>query len=208
VTGFVEEKHWAGMERITYMVFFPASSLKPSSADLSSVPVVSVGGALMGAICSWRGSARPAPDSGAASRSRRAELHLAFPGRHAWKHFVAIAVAGSLFGQRGVALMAVAIAAMVPLLNVLALYVFVRYAGGPRQSARQVLRTFVTNPFIWSSALGLLLNPIGPYLPRRSSAMSTSSGGPRCRPGFSWSAPASICGASPGRGRPISSRSP
>jgi predicted permease len=61
--------------------------------------------------------------------------------------------------------MAVAIAAMVPLLNVLALYVFVRFAGGPRQSPRQILRTFVTNPFIWSCAVGLLLNPVGQWLP-------------------------------------------
>ena len=62
--------------------------------------------------------------------------------------------------------MAVAIAAMVPLLNVLALYVFVRFAGGPRQSAGQVLRTFVTNPFIWSCAVGLALNPVAPFLPK------------------------------------------
>ena len=43
-------------------------------------------------------------------------------------------MAGSLFGQRGVALIAVAITAMVPLLNLLAIYVFIRFAGQPRQA--------------------------------------------------------------------------
>jgi len=61
--------------------------------------------------------------------------------------------------------MAVAIAAMVPLLNVLAMAVFVRYAGGPRQTAGQILRAFVSNPFIWSCAIGLALNPIGRFVP-------------------------------------------
>ena len=51
VTGFVEEKHWAGMERIAYVVFFPALVIETlARADLSSVPVLSVGGALIGAI--------------------------------------------------------------------------------------------------------------------------------------------------------------
>ena len=78
---------------------------------------------------------------------------------------MALAVAGSLFGQRGIALIAVAIAAMVPLLNLLAFYVFIRYAGRARQSAWQILRSFVTNPFIWSCALGVVLNQLLPPLP-------------------------------------------
>jgi predicted permease len=89
-----------------------------------------------------------------------------FQGATRWNTFVAIAVAGSLFGQRGIALMAVAIAAMVPLLNVLAIYVFLRFAGGPRQSPKQILITFAANPFIWSSAVGLLLNPVFAYVPQ------------------------------------------
>jgi predicted permease len=70
-----------------------------------------------------------------------------------------------LFGQRGVALTAVAIAAMVPLLNTLALFVFVRYVGGPTQTPSQILRTFLTNPFIWSCAIGLALNPVSGLTP-------------------------------------------
>ena len=81
-----------------------------------------------------------------------------FQGATRWNTFIALSVAGSLFGQRGVALIAVAIAAMVPLLNLLAFYVFIRFAGQPRQSPYEILRSFASNPFIWSCAIGLILN--------------------------------------------------
>ena len=167
-TDFVSEQHWAGLERATYVIFFPALIIDTlSRADLSSVPVLGVGGALIGAILSMAVlvlSLRPL-----------LERHLGidgpsftsiFQGATRWNTFVGLAVAGSLFGQRGIALIAVAIAAMVPLLNLLAFYVFIRFAGRPRQSPWDILRSFVTNPFIWSCAVGLTLNLLAPPLPK------------------------------------------
>ena len=167
-TGFVSEQHWAGIERGTYLIFFPALTIDTlSRADLSSVPVLGVGGALIGAILSMAVlvlTLRPL-----------LERHLAvdgpsftsiFQGATRWNTFVGLAVAGSLFGQRGIALIAVAIAAMVPLLNLLAFYVFIRFAGRPKQSPWDILRSFVTNPFIWSCAVGLALNLLAPPLPK------------------------------------------
>jgi malonate transporter and related proteins len=56
-TGFVDEKHWAGLERGTYVLFFPALIINTlSRADLASVPVAGVGGALVGAIRRWPAS--------------------------------------------------------------------------------------------------------------------------------------------------------
>jgi predicted permease len=93
-----------------------------------------------------------------------------FQGSTRWNTFVGLAVAGSLFGQRGIALIAVAIAAMVPLLNLLAFYVFIRFAGRPRQSPKEILRSFASNPFIWSCAIGLALNQFVPPLPKPAAA--------------------------------------
>jgi len=166
-TDFVGDKHWPGFERITYVVFFPALVIDTLvRADLGSVPVAGVGGALIGGILlvsAFMVWLQPV-------LSRRFGIDgpsftSVFQGATRWNTFVAIAVAGGLHGPRGVALMAVAIAAMVPLLNVLAMAVFVRYAGGPRQTAGQILRAFVSNPFIWSCAIGLALNPIGRFVP-------------------------------------------
>jgi predicted permease len=168
ITGFVDDKQWVGLERATFVIFFPALIVDTlARADLTSVPVLGVGGALIGAILLMSATVlglRPL-----------LERHLGvdgpsftsiFQGATRWNTFVALAVAGSLFGQRGIALIAVAIAAMVPLLNLLAFYVFIRYAGRARQSPWQILRSFLTNPFIWSCALGLVLNQILPPLPK------------------------------------------
>ncbi len=168
VTNFVGEPQWSGLERVTYMIFFPALIIDTlSRADLSSVPVLGVGGALVGAILTMAAlvlALRPVLE-------RRFGIDgpsftSIFQGATRWNTFVGLAVAGSLFGQRGVALIAVAIAAMVPLLNLLAFYVFIRFAGRPRQSPWDILRSFVTNPFIWSCAIGLALNFLFPPLPK------------------------------------------
>jgi malonate transporter len=167
-TNFVDDKQWAGLERVTFVIFFPALIVDTlARADLSSVPVVGVGGALIGAILLIATivlALRPVLE-------RRLGIDgpsftSIFQGATRWNTFVAISVAGSLFGQRGIALIAVAIAAMVPLLNLLAFYVFIRFAGRPRQSAWEILRSFLTNPFIWSCALGLALNLLAPPLPK------------------------------------------
>lgn len=167
-TNFVSEQQWAGLERVTYVIFFPALIIDTlSRADLSSVPVLGVGGALIGAILTMAAlvlALRPALD-------RRLGIDgpsftSIFQGATRWNTFVGLAVAGSLFGQRGIALIAVAIAAMVPLLNLLAFYVFIRFAGRPKQSPWDILRSFLTNPFIWSCAVGLVLNLLAPPLPK------------------------------------------
>lgn len=167
-TNFVSEPQWAGLERVTYVIFFPALIIDTlARADLSSVPVLGVGGALVGTILLMAGLvlmlrpllARYVGIDGPSFTS-------IFQGATRWNTFVALAVAGSLFGQRGIALIAVAIAAMVPLLNLLAFYVFIRFAGRPKQSPKDILRSFASNPFIWSCAVGLALNLLVPPLPK------------------------------------------
>jgi predicted permease len=172
ITGFVDDKQWVGMERVTYVVFFPALVIDTlARADLSSVPVAGVGGALIGSILLMAAALLLArPQLQRLLTLDGPSFTSLFQGSTRWNTFVAIAIAGSLHGPRGVTLTAVAIAAMVPLLNVLALYAFVRYAGGPRQTVGQILRTFVSNPFIWSCAVGLVINLILPPLPKALTA--------------------------------------
>jgi predicted permease len=167
VLGLIESAQWSGIERSAYFIFFPAIIIHTlARADLAAVPVLGVGGALMSAILlialtlllarpllqRWIGLDGPSFTS-------------LFQGSTRWNTFIALAVATSLFGPRGVTLIAVAIAAMVPLLNILAFYVLTRFAGGRRQTPFQMLRSFIANPFIWSCAIGLGLNLIALPLP-------------------------------------------
>ncbi|WP_338056822.1 AEC family transporter [Saliniramus fredricksonii] len=167
VSGFVEERHWPGIERITYVIFFPAIIINTlARADLSEVPVLGMGGAMIAAIL-LIASLLLALRSALLARLRidGPAFTSLFQGCTRWNTFVGLAVAGAMYGEIGLALMAVAVAAMIPLLNLLAIGVLVRYASGTPQSPAMIARTIVTNPFIWSSVTGIVLNVTGLPIP-------------------------------------------
>lgn len=168
VTDVVRREHWPGLERATYFVFFPALIIDTlARADLSSAPVLVVAGALIAAVLLIATILLLARTFLERSMNLDGPSFTSlFQGSTRWNTFVALAVAGSLYGQTGVALMAVAVAAMVPLLNVLAVCVLVRYAEERPRSSAGILRTLLTNPFIWSCAIGVAFNVVLPPLPR------------------------------------------
>jgi malonate transporter len=167
VTGFVEERHWPGLEKVTYVVFFPAIIIYTlARADLSQVPVFGMGGAMIAAILIIATLLLAARQALSARLSIDGPAFTSlFQGCTRWNTFVGLAVAGAMYGELGLALMAVAVAAMIPLLNILAIGVLVRYASGTPQSPATLLRTVVTNPFIWSSVTGIILNVSGLPIP-------------------------------------------
>jgi predicted permease len=168
VSGLIGDKQWSGVEQATYFMFFPAIIIDTlARADLGSVPVLGVGGALVAAILLIAAALlvfRPFLERTIGLDGP--SFTSLFQGSTRWNTFIGLAMATTLFGPRGVTLMAVAIAAMVPLLNLLAFYVLVRFAGGPPQTPLQTLRSLVTNPFIWSCVIGLALNASGLTLPK------------------------------------------
>ena len=120
-TGFIAREDWRGFERITYFVLFPAMLMVTmATADLASTPFLAVGGTLVLSLLTvatimlalrplllrWFALDGPSFSS-------------VFQGSIRWNSFVAFAMASSLYGKQGAALCAVAIAAMIPLLNVL-----------------------------------------------------------------------------------------
>ncbi len=167
-TKTVNDQQWAGFEKVTYFVLFPAVIIETLvKADLSRVPILGVGGALVAAILTMsailltlRGwlSARLNMDGPA--------FTSVFQGATRWNTFVALAVSGSLYGPMGLTLSAVAIGAMIPLLNVLAIGVLSRYASATPLTAKGFLVTLVKNPFVWSCMIGIGLNVVGLPIPK------------------------------------------
>jgi malonate transporter len=162
-----EDAHWVGTERILYYVMFPALLIGTlMRADLTRVPVLAVGATLLASIvvmvllCF---TLRPL-------LSRK--LHMdgpaftsLFQGATRWHTFVALPMAGNLFGDLGLALASVALVAMTPLLNVVNVLVLLRYAAPNRPDWRAVLLAIVQNPMIWSCVVGILLNPLSSAIP-------------------------------------------
>ncbi len=166
-TGLITREDWRGFERITYFVLFPAMLMVTmATADLASTPFLAVGAVLVLSLLTVAAALlvmRPWLE-------RWFDLDgpsfcSVFQGSIRWNSFVAFAMASSLYGKQGAALCAVAIAAMIPLLNVLAVGVITRYAATARPTSRQLALTLIKNPFIWSCLIGLALRPLMGFVP-------------------------------------------
>jgi malonate transporter len=161
-------KSWDAFESLTYFVLFPALLLvTTATADLREIPATGVGGALATAIILLSIAlltARPLLArilglSGPAFTS-------VFQGSVRWNTYVALAIAGSLFGVTGLALASVAIVAMVPLLNFLCVLVLARYAADKAPDLHSIVGQILRNPLIWSVLGGVAINLIGVPLPK------------------------------------------
>ena len=161
------ETQWHGLERLTYYVLFPVLLVQTLvKADLATVPVAGVGGALllsallMSLLCLGLRPllARCAVDGPA--------FTSIFQGATRWQTYVALSVCGNLYGDTGLALASVAMVAIIPLVNVFSVAVLAHYASSERQSVRAVAMTVVRNPLIWACAIGLVLNVLHLPLPR------------------------------------------
>ena len=163
-----DEPVWVGIERLVYYVLFPALLVDTlSRAKLSSVPIAGVGGALllavliMSALCMALRPlmARQWDISGPAFTS-------VFQGSTRWQTFVALSVAGNLYGDIGITLASVAMVAMIPLLNIFAVAVLATYAAPQKLKWPALLLTIAKNPLIWACVIGLFLNVAGVPVPR------------------------------------------
>lgn len=162
-----DEVHWIGTERLVYYVLFPALLIDTlARADLASVPVFGVGGALflsvatMSVLCLALQpllARRFALDGPAFSSVFQASTR--------WQTFVALAVAGNMFGNAGLALASVAMVAMIPLLNIVNVSVLAHYASSAPTRWSTILGALVRNPFIWSCIIGLAINVLKVPLP-------------------------------------------
>lgn len=162
-----DESHWVGTEQLVYYVLFPALLFRTlARAKLSEVPLFGVGGALlisvllMAALCL---ALRPV---------LMQRLNVSGPSFTSifqcscrWQTYVALAVAGNLFGDIGLTLASVAMVAMIPILNIMAVWVLAHYAAPTRLSWGRILLTIAQNPFIWACGLGLAANLIGLKFP-------------------------------------------
>src|SRR3954466_4431156 len=174
VLGFVLRRslmrldtQWHGLERLTYYVLSPTLLIQTLvKADLSSVPVAGVGGALflaallMSLLCLVL---RPLFSRLAIDGPAFTSI---FQGATRWQTYVALAVSSNLFGETGLALASVAMVAIIPLVNVFSVAVLAHYASPEKRSAGSIAMTVVRNPLIWACVVGLALNVAHIPLPK------------------------------------------
>jgi malonate transporter len=162
------ENAWDSLEDLTYYVLFPALLfLATATADLSKVPIWGVFAALVIAILAsaFVLLALRVPMQNAFGWSGPSFTSV-FQGGVRWNTYIAVGVASTLLGEGGLAIAAVALASMIPLINVLSVVVLARYAPNSPAKVKHVLVHLVRNPFIWACGLGIALNAAGLPLPK------------------------------------------
>jgi malonate transporter and related proteins len=167
-SGLVPDSHWPGFEKVTYHILFPALVITTLvTADLSRVPVLTIGAAMLFpvvflTVCLLATRQILKRSIGLSGPSFTSVLQ----GAVRWNTFVAVALAAALLGQRGVAMMSVAIAVVVPFVNVVSAFALAKYGsqGGSIQPAKLAME-LIKIPFIWSTAVGLAINITGLPVP-------------------------------------------
>jgi predicted permease len=170
-SGFLAPPFWEAADRLTYYVLFPALLIH----NLATAPFA---GLHAGGVAAALLAATLAVAAVVFLARRRFRLDgrgfsSLFQGAIRPNTYVGLASAAALFGAPGVTLAAVAIAATVPLVNLLsvgALAVFAgaQGAGGRRWPAtlRTIFRSVARNPLVLACLAGLALNASGLGLPR------------------------------------------
>lgn len=157
--GFPDSAMWAPMERLVYFVLFPCLILQTlATADFAGIDVGPMTAALLGSIFVMSGIVTLLRASAGLGGAEYSSL---FQGAVRWNGFVGLAAAANLYGSAGIALMAIAIAVMVPTVNLLSIYVLTRHAGIEAASMRTALTVVARNPLILACVFGIALNVSG-----------------------------------------------
>lgn len=154
---------WEGVERLNYYVMFPLLLfLTMLWADLSNAPILPLAGAMILSILAVAGLmvlTRPLWLALPGVTPPGFSSH--FQGAIRWQTAVALAVAADLYGQDGLALAAIGVAAMIPLLNALCVVAVVANGEGARPPVREIAIEVAKNPLILSTVAGAAFNVAG-----------------------------------------------
>ena len=163
-TAVVGEQVWSAIEHICFYLLLPFLIIRTlSRANLGSVPIVDFTLVIIVAILGMSTSLIFAysllrsryPTSGPSFTSL-------FQGATRFHGFVALAIIAPLYGDDGVTLAAIAIAIMVPLLNIGSVIVLSVYGHGSKSfEPKQVLKQIAKNPLIMACTVGIILNWTG-----------------------------------------------
>ncbi|MBF8651650.1 AEC family transporter [Pseudomonas putida] len=162
VRGFVAQSFWPGAERMSYYVLLPSLFLHGlATANLDGVPVLGMVAVLM--LSTLSGALLLVLYQGVRQHDG-ADFTSLFQGGIRFNNYIGATLAAGIYGSAGIALAAVANAAIVPLVNLLCVLVFARFSAR-HSSPLAVLRAILANPLILGCAGGMLLRVTGLGLP-------------------------------------------
>lgn len=160
---FLADTFWPQAERLGYYVLLPALFLHGlGTAKLEGVPVQ---GMILALVSSTVLVALAMVALRRFFSVDDAAFTSVFQGGVRFNNYVGVSAAAGLFGAQGIALAAVANAAIVPTVNILCVLVFARYGSAGRMSWKGVAKQLALNPLLMACAGGIVLHATGWGLP-------------------------------------------
>lgn len=157
-SAFLGETFWPAAERLTYYVLFPAllfTTLSTAEIDPSLWPSMATAiAAAIAVAASIVFGLRPLITSSGP------HFTSLLQGAIRMNTYVGLAVASLRYGPTGVALSAIAIAVIVPLVNLVCITALARCSAGA-SSATALVRSVAVNPLILATVSGALINASG-----------------------------------------------
>ncbi|MBR9858611.1 MAG: AEC family transporter [Gammaproteobacteria bacterium] len=160
---FPDPQFWHGAERFIYFLLFPAMLISTlATADFGQVAFSGMISLLAGLLILLA--------AGLWLLRNRLGLDLpsfssVFQGALRFNTYVGLAGAAALYGEAGITAAAVAIAIMVPLVNILCVLMFVGCGGSGQSGLWGAMRALIKNPLLLGCIIGIALNASGIGLP-------------------------------------------
>jgi malonate transporter len=150
---FLGDAFWPQAERLGFYVLLPSLFVHGLvTAPLAGVPIGALASVLVGSTllvaAILLASRQLLGFEGAAFTS-------VFQGGVRFNNYVGVSVAAGLFGAQGIAMAAVANAAIVPTVNILCVLVFARFGTHGRPSLPGLLRLIALNPLVLACLVGI-----------------------------------------------------
>jgi hypothetical protein len=166
-SAIIPEEHWRGVELISYWILIPALLVTVLSNSVlgfeqaTNFALTLLLTVLLISLLMW-GARRPLKRWLGVEGPAFTSL---FQTTTRWHGYISLAIAGRLFGDPGLALLAIAFAVMVPFINVVNILVLATYAANEPAPGRLIVKTLLRNPLIWAIVIGLTIRFSGLTLP-------------------------------------------
>jgi len=162
IRRWIPPESWRAIERLSFLILLPALVVRTlANAPFETAPwklataliVAQFAMAGVGWLARYLpGMPRPAVGSIIQSNVR-------------WNTMIGLSIGGLLYGEEGLALVAIAAAVMIPTANILTVYALVSHADQPHGPAPKPLLALLKNPIVIACVIGLGLATANIELP-------------------------------------------
>lgn len=165
VTGFVPKEKWDGINKLSFQLLIPITLVKAIAvADLSTYASGAAVWCMLATVALAGMTALSLRLFIGHDRLPNPSYTTLFQTTTRWNAYIALAAAEQFAGGPGMALIAIAMAILVPTINISNVVVLSLFGTG-RASVAGILGNVVKNPIVIGCALGLAINLSGATLP-------------------------------------------